>query len=52
MDKPGQGGSELHVQEKNGRTTSCNAQDFGNYLRKNSGVKEYWTIARGAGVLA
>jgi hypothetical protein len=37
MNKRGQGGSELRVQEK-GRMIA-QRREFANYLRKNSGVK-------------
>jgi len=38
MNKRGQGGSELRVQEKKGRMI-VQRGEFANYLRKNSGVK-------------
>jgi hypothetical protein len=37
MDKRGQGGSELHVQEK--WRIIPHRQDFAKYLRENSAVK-------------
>ena len=45
MNKRGQGGSELRVQEKKGRMI-VQRGEFANYLRKNSGVKGDATSAR------
>jgi len=40
MNKPGQGGSELHVEEKWAHGVLQRAR-FANYLRENSRVKDY-----------
>src|SRR5438876_1465834 len=52
MNKPGQGGSELHVQGKWAHLI-LQWPDLAKYLRKNSGVKDYrpTTTARHAGPL-
>src|SRR5205809_5260890 len=53
MNKPGQGGSELHVQGKWAHLI-LQWPDLADYLRKNSRVKDYrhTTTARDAGPLA